>query len=335
MLPAMSARQKSRSQYLVSDSPRLSPTVDSTPDTLSDDEFSASTEVMHFKIGPVTHHNDQVYGRQRQEQEPEEHHEPMHGNNEQDDQSDEEESTMHWQESGEVTKKTFKERDLHAHVDQLSHELKGSLLDVTQSAPDSWLEKCRKAQDLKFPHQVHQKYQQGIWELDLLHKEHECYNAHLFATLEPSTMEERRLPAPVFGYGRVTLRVHDAKTSSQSKFLSLENVKYIQAPQSVNHRVGLGALPETVHLHLPDTTVFDVQGDGFLSISNGVGCALGLVDQGGRRVWKLRTSETSPATRATAIVSKVGSLFGWGGDGQRFKKRQCDVGDDEVSLQTL
>lgn len=165
---------------------------------------------------------------------------------------------------------------------------------LSEDSRPSYLQVCQQMQDEMFPSQTHLKKLMGVWELDILHREHECYNIHLFTDLRPSKLYERRYPTLVYGYGTVRVRTLCDKASTVWRWLTLENVKYVCAPQVTNHRLGLGALPIAAHYHLPvpwgmGTETSDNVGDGFLSISSGVGCALGRLDQGGRKVWALRT----------------------------------------------
>lgn len=185
-------------------------------------------------------------------------------------------------------------------VNYLSGELSLARLNHTASErgslprdDGSYLQECKDMHDELFPNQKQQKNEMGTWELDLLHQEHECYNIYLFNTLRPSAEHERQYPSQIFGYGQVSIRVLDDKDSTQWNELVLEDVKYVVPARDINpntatHRVGRWALPEGTHLHLPKGRQGQC-GDGFLSIADDDGCALGRLNQGGRQIWALRT----------------------------------------------
>lgn len=214
--------------------------------------------------------------------------------------------------------------------------------------PDSisWLRKCQEIQDHMFPDQQDQKKKMGIWELDLLHQGHECYNAYLFTSLTPSSAHEQSYPNLVYGYGTISLHVICDKDTDQWTELAFDNVRYVRPmfdnnPYNANHRIGRGALPRSTHLHLPHGPQGSKTADGFLSIADGVGCALGRLDQGGRRTWALRTFDGSVPTvvPSTTLSLRRPSGFGWFSFGQgsgnatgrnRHGKRDRGVDDDEV-----
>lgn len=304
----------------------------------SDDQASAAqpTKDMEVDDGYELECQAERYHKRMEEHDNEQADKPIHeADNEHDGEHGNSHNDTDWVASQQFINQLAGEANVHAKVDEISNQLNSSSLTTNKTLNDSWLERCRRAQDSKFPHQKYLKHQQGIWELDLLHQEHECYNAHLFTKLRPSTLQEQQLPAPVFGYGTVVLKTHDDRLGAQWKSLTLNNVKYIQSPQNTNHRVGLGALPSTLHLHLPSSATSGDPGDGFLSIADGIGCALGLIDQGGRRVWKLRTLDVQDTKKAP--VATKGFLFGWGegGRAQLSKKRHHEDDDSEVSKRSL
>lgn len=223
----------------------------------------------------------------------------------------------------------------------LLHDDDGSLEDVGKSSTrnthedhDMWLRSCCDKQVMLYGQLEHAEEKMGIWELDLLHDEHECYNAFLFSTLRPSSIQEQNSPARVFGYGTVELRVRYDKASTTWKPMTLHNVRYVQAaPRENNHRVGLGALPELTNLHLPEPTALGDQGDGFLSIDNEVGCALGRINQGGRKIWTLRTHEDNDISQHILGITKKGFFGRWfmsSGSPNRSAKRQREDDTTEV-----
>lgn len=228
----------------------------------------------------------------------------------------------------------------HHRHNQLLHDVDGMLVDFGKSSTrgtpeqdDTWLQWCREQQVTLYGQMDHAKDRMGIWELDLLHHQHECYNAFLFSTLQPSSVEEQNSPARVFGYGTVNLKVRYDKASTTWTPMTLHNVKYLQAsPYDHNHRVGLAALPKMTNIHFPKPTVSDDQGDGFLSIDNEIGCALGRVEQGSRKIWTLRTLDIEHISRDVQHTTKGGFLSGWfsgSGSEHRPVKRQR-VDDAEV-----
>lgn len=244
-----------------------------------------------------------------------------------------ENETPQMREAQKIIDAIAKEADQEEQIDELSGVMETTSVSNTNVEDNAYLRDCRRLQDQQFK-QKHLRNRLGKWELDLLHKEHECYNAWLFKTLRPSSLEERMAAAPIYGYGTVQLRVICDKDSSQWKLLTLDNVKFILARQDTNHRVGLGALPDTTHLHLPEPTIFGDQGDGFLSIATNVGCALGRVDQGGRKIWMLRTFDLQATTHNK---SKAGILFGWigGSSNAHHEKRHLDEDDESEVCESL
>lgn len=199
---------------------------------------------------------------------------------------------------------------------------------------DTWLRECCEKQEESYGMPDHGWDIMGTWELDLLHHQHECYNAFLFKTLRRSSIGDQNSPAKVLGYGRVELRVRFDKESTTYLTLTLDNVKYVQgAPHENNHRIGLDALPKSTNLHLPRLTTLGDQGDGFLSIDNMTGCALGRIDQGSRKIWALRTYDPENGIADTQATTKKGFFSGWftgSSSGSRSAKRRREDDDTEL-----
>jgi len=197
--------------------------------------------------------------------------------------------------------------------------------------PD-WLAICRQKQDEMYPREQEDRNKMGVWELDLHHQEHECYNAHLFTYLEESSDAEQKSAACIYGRGTVAIHTLYDKESTDCRTISIPNVKFILQPQDTNHRLGAIALPEGTHLHLPNLNCSN-HGDGFLSFDDSLGCALGRLSQGGRKFWSLRTYDppiTTPAgpTSSPLSVAEHTSMFG---TLNLFGKRGRNAADDQVT----
>lgn len=306
---------------------RIIEEIASTAEATQNRQDCASSMVIDDQRA-VDHHQEE---RGEYEDKAENHYKLGHENNH--DHTDHSED-INWASSQQFINDIAEEAEIHGKVGDLADEMNASSLTTVTGTDDAWLRQCQQTQDAKFKDQRHLKHQQGIWELDLTHNRHECYNAYLFKSLRPSPLEERNLPAPILGYGTVELKVHYDKSSTQWNILSLENVAYIQARQDSNHRVGLEALPNGIHLLLPPPAMFGDQGDGFLSIATGIGCPLGQINQGGRKAWKLRTLDPQETTKTKAAAPTFGFLLGWGSshskDSRKRQREDDNDGNNEV-----
>lgn len=211
-----------------------------------------------------------------------------------------------------------------------------SIPGATQESPQAWLKKCREQQVELYGPLKHAEDEMGTWELDLHHDRHECYNAFLFTTMEPSSDREQESSSRVFGHGTVEIKVIYDKVSNQWQRFTLDNVRYVQAaPQENNHRVGIKGLFYGARVHLPKLTAAGDQGDGFVSLSGDSGCAVGRINQGNRKIWALRTYDIHDAAQSietTTTSESVGGKHAEKASERMTVKRYVDVSSVDISI---
>lgn len=176
----------------------------------------------------------------------------------------------------------------------------------------------------------------GIWELDLHHDSHECYNTFLFTTRRPAPEYEQQYRSGVFGRGTIEVRAVYLKASTSWETFTLENVRHTQAaPQENNHRIGIRGLPFGANAHLLRPMTIGDAGDGFMSISRDSGCAVGRINQGSRKIWALRTYYIHNAIQWTnATTADESGRAGHVDSGSKTDscKRQQEDDGAEVSI---